>query len=253
VTAARCFAFRGAELLVAGESIPSEAALAAAGLPIGDPVPVAADAVAVALPEDTRAPEGLILIDLWDLGDQVDRGTWRLAGRAYQLVEWQRAHMFCGRCGGPTQPHDRETAKVCTECCELFFPRLNPAVIVLIEHQGKLLLARSPHFPPGMYSAIAGFVEPGETLEETVAREVREEVGVEVADVRYFGSQQWPFPSSLMLGFTARYAGGELRLEDPEVADARWFGPDDLPVLPPPISIARDLIEDFLARARVAR
>jgi NAD+ diphosphatase len=246
----RIFAFRSDELLVAGDRVPDEKALADAGIDLGERLPVGTDAVAAPVPADAQAPEGFAFTTLWDLGEATDRATWRLAGRAFQLVEWRRSHAFCGRCGAPTRPHEREAAVACADCTALYFPRLNPAVIVLIEHDGKMLLARSPQFPPGMYSAIAGFVEPGETLEETAVREVREEVGIEIADLRYFASQQWPFPSSLMLGFTARYAGGELRLDDPEVTDARWFGPDDLPVLPPPISIARDLIDHFLARHR---
>ncbi len=243
-----CFAFRGDELLVRGEDVPRLEALTDAGVAVGEPLPVADGAVAAILPIDAPPPGGFAFTGLWELGELIDRATWRLAGRAFQIVDWHRSHAFCGRCGAPTGRHDRESARHCARCRALYFPRLNPAVIVLIERGDRMLLARSPQFPPGMYSAIAGFVEPGESLEETVAREVREEVGVEVADLRYFGSQQWPFPSSLMLGFTAHYAGGELRLTDREVTDARWFGAGDLPVLPPPISIARELIDAFLAR-----
>jgi NAD+ diphosphatase len=243
-----CFAFRGDELLVRGEDVPCLGALADAGVAVGELLPVAEGAVAAILPIDARPPGGFAFTGLWELGELVDRDTWRLAGRAFQIVDWHRSHAFCGHCGAPTERHDRESALHCARCRALYFPRLNPAVIVLVERDDRMLLARSPHFPPGMYSAIAGFVEPGESLEETVAREVREEVGIEVTDLRYFGSQQWPFPSSLMLGFTARYAGGELRLTDREVIDARWFGVGDLPVLPPPISIARELIDGFLAR-----
>ena len=243
-----CFAFRGDELLVRGAAIPALDALADAGVPIGEQLRVTEDVVAAIVPDEVAAPDGFTFTGLWELGALVDRATWRLAGRAFQILDWHRSHVYCGRCGAPTERHDRESARHCPNCRAYYFPRLNPAVIVLIERGDRMLLVRSPHFPPGMYSAIAGFVEPGESLEETVAREVREEVGLEIDELRYIGSQQWPFPSSLMLGFTARYAGGELRLDDPEVVDARWFGADDLPVLPPPISIARSMIEDFLAR-----
>jgi NAD+ diphosphatase len=129
----------------------------------------------------------------------------------------------------------------------IFYPRLSPAAIVLIRHGDKVLLARSPGFPPGMYSVLAGFVEPGESIEETIYREIREEVGVEVTNVRYFGSQPWPFPNSLMIGFTADYAGGELRKDPEEIEDAGWYSIDDLPVLPPKVSIARAMIDQFVA------
>ena len=119
-------------------------------------------------------------------------------------------------------------------------------MITLISDGDRMLLARSPHFAPGVYSTIAGFVEPGESLEETVVREIREEVGVEVRNVRYFGSQPWPFPNSLMIGFTAEYVSGEIRFDGVEIEDARWFTAEDLPRLPAPLSIARRLIDDFL-------
>ncbi len=144
--------------------------------------------------------------------------------------------------------HPTERAKECPQCGLLAFPRLSPAVIVLVQRQGELLLARPYHFTPGMYSVIAGFVEPGETLEEAVVREVREEVGIAIKDIRYFRSQPWPFPHSLMIGFTATYAGGEISLDDTEIEDAGWFRPDNLPTLPGKISIARTLIDWFLAK-----
>jgi NAD+ diphosphatase len=124
-------------------------------------------------------------------------------------------------------------------------------MIVAVEREDEILLARSPHFPPGIYSVLAGFVEPGESAEEAVEREVMEEAGIEVEDVRYFGSQPWPFPNSLMLGFTARYAGGEIRLEDDEIEDARWFRANDMPnFFPGRMSISQWLIHDFLERNR---
>ena len=132
----------------------------------------------------------------------------------------------------------------CPSCGLLAFPRLAPAIIVLVTRDdGKALLARGVNFPVPMYSCLAGFVEPGETMEQAVHREVREEVGIEVKDVAYWGSQPWPFPHSLMLGFTATYAGGELVLDEGEIMDAQWHGPDDLPMIPPGMSIARRLID----------
>ncbi len=171
-----------------------------------------------------------------------------MAGRAKQIVEWDRTHRFCGRCGTETGSGPSELAKECPRCEMLFFPRLSPAAIVLVRRGEGVLLARSPGFPPGMYSVLAGFVEPGESIEETIEREIREEVGIEVGNVRYFGSQPWPFPHSLMIGFTADYAGGELRTDPTEIEDADWCPADDLPDLPPKVSIARAMIDRFVAQ-----
>ena len=197
---------------------------------------------------DAEPPEGMAFHGLRRLWGLLPEEAWRLAGRAVQLLDWDRNHRFCGRCGTPTERHPTERARVCPRCSLQAFPRLSPAVITLVEDGDRMLLARSPHFAPGVYSTLAGFVEPGESLEEAVVREVREEVGVELADLRYFGSQPWPFPNSLMIGFLARYAGGEIRRQEEEIEDARWFTADDLPGLPSPMSIARRLVEDFLAR-----
>jgi NAD+ diphosphatase len=123
-------------------------------------------------------------------------------------------------------------------------------VIVLIEHGNKVLLSRSPHFPKGMYSIQAGFVEPGENLEQAVEREILEEVGVYIENVTYFGSQPWPFPNSLMIGFTATYAGGELTIDKTEIEDAGWYTYDALPAIPPPLSIARKLIDHFVEKQK---
>ncbi len=188
-------------------------------------------------------------VPLMGLHGQVDEARWTLAGRAVQLVEWERTHRFCGRCGTPTEPAPGERARRCPACGLLAFPRLAPAVITLIERDGQALLARGRAFPVPMYSCIAGFVEPGETLEEAVHREVREEVGVELADVRYTASQPWPFPHSLMIGFEATWASGDIEIDDHEIVDAAWFSPDDLPMIPPPMSIARTLIDRWLSRA----
>jgi NAD+ diphosphatase len=130
----------------------------------------------------------------------------------------------------------------------MHYPRLNPAAIVLVQKGDQILLARSPGFPQGLYSVLAGYVEPGESIEETVAREIGEEVGIEVRNVRYFGSQPWPFPHSLMIGFTADYADGELSPDPGEIEDAGWYTTDDLPQLPPETSIARAMIDDFVTR-----
>lgn len=170
-----------------------------------------------------------------------------LAGRATQLLDWQRQHRFCGQCGQPTQAKPDEFAMQCAHCGLLAYPRISPAIMVLVRDGEKLLLARSPHFKPGVFSALAGFVEPGETLEACAAREVREEVGVEIRNLRYFASQPWPFPNSLMVAFFADYAGGEIQPKADEIEAAGWFLPSALPVLPEPISISRRLIDAALA------
>jgi NAD+ diphosphatase len=182
---------------------------------------------------------------LWGALDEV---TWTLAGRAVQLVEWQRTHRFCGRCAAATEPARGERARRCPACGLLAFPRLAPAMITLVERDdGRVLLARNKNFGIPMFSLLAGFVEPGETLEGAVDREVHEEVGVVVDDIRYWGSQPWPFPHSLMIGFRARYVSGELVLQEDEIAEAGWFAHDDLPMVPPTMSIAGRMIEAWIA------
>jgi NAD+ diphosphatase len=188
--------------------------------------------------------------DLRALWGTLDEATWTLAGRAAQLVDWDRTHRWCGQCATATEPARGERARRCPRCGLVAFPRLAPAVIVLIERDdGRILLARSPTFPAPFFSLLAGFVEPGETLEEAVAREVAEEVGVAVGDITYWGSQPWPFPHSLMVGFRARYRGGDLVLQADEIAEAGWFCPDDLPMTPPTMSIAGRMIAEWAGTA----
>jgi NAD+ diphosphatase len=175
-----------------------------------------------------------------------DEGFFYLAGRAVQIIDWDRTHQFCGRCGSKTRTHPTERAKECLQCGLLHFPRLAPAIIVLVRRGREVLLARARRFDTPMYSVIAGFVEPGETLEQAVVREVREETGIMVMDIRYFGSQPWPFPHSLMVGFTANYASGEIKVNDSENLDVKWFTADNLPPIPDKVSIARKLIDCFL-------
>ncbi len=170
-----------------------------------------------------------------------------LAGRAAQVLEWDRTHRFCGVCATETTLQPGERARVCPACGHSAYPRLSPAMMALVWRPGELLLARSPHYPAGMYSALAGFVEAGESLEECVHREVAEEVAVSVQDLRYYGSQSWPFPNSLMVAFTARWTGGEIVPQAGEIEHARWFSLDALPNIPPRFSIAGHLIRDTLA------
>ncbi|HET6875101.1 MAG TPA: NAD(+) diphosphatase [Acidimicrobiales bacterium] len=202
-----------------------------------------------AVEADAEPDPDLMFVDLMSLFGMVDEPTWIAAGRAVQLVEWDRNHRYCGRCGAGTERMDSERARRCPSCALQAFPRLAPAVITLVEREdGRVLLARNARWPTAMYSCLAGFVEPGETLEAALRREVEEEVGVRVGDVRYFSSQPWPFPHSLMVGFHASYAGGEITVDGEEISEANWFGPDELPQLPGRISIARKLIDDWLGR-----
>jgi NAD+ diphosphatase len=168
-----------------------------------------------------------------------------VAGRANQMIHWARTHQFCGLCGHVTRDAENERAKVCPACGLINYPRVSPAIIVAVINDDRILLARSTRIGASFYSVLAGFVEPGETLEECVSREICEEVGLRVTDIRYFGSQPWPFPNALMVAFTARYAGGEIRLNPSEIAAADWFSAGALPPVPGRWSIARRLIDWF--------
>ncbi len=185
-------------------------------------------------------------VPLMALGARMTPDEWSAAGRAVQLVEWARTSRYCGRCGTATDMATGERAVRCPACGLLAYPRLAPAVIVLIRRGDEVLLARNGRFPGKMFSTVAGFVEPGETLEDAVHREVAEEVGVALGDVRYVASQPWPFPHSLMLGFEADWASGEIEVDGDEIVEAAWFGRDTLPPIPPPLSIARRLIDGWL-------
>ena len=195
-------------------------------------------------------PAGHAWEGLRTLFSVLDDAHFALAGRAIQLVDWDRSHRYCGRCGTPTEAKAEERARVCPACRLSAYPRIAPAVMALVRREGEILLGRSPHFPPGMYSALAGFVEPGETLEQCLAREVEEEVGVQVSRIRYFASQPWPFPNSLMIAFVCDWMGGEIRPQAGEIEDAKWFNVLQLPKLPSRISIARRLIDAVVNEMR---
>jgi NAD+ diphosphatase len=176
-----------------------------------------------------------------------------MAGRAAQVIEWADTHRYCGRCATAMQRIPNERCMRCPKCGFLGYPRISPAIIVLVRRGDEALLARGARFPGVFYSTLAGFVEIGESLEETIAREVREEVGIEVKATRYFGSQPWPFPHSLMVGYFAEWAGGEIHPDGNEILDARWFRATELPPIPPPLSIARRLIDAWIADVPPAR
>ncbi len=205
----------------------------------------------VDVPQHTDEPDDHLWVPLRQLYGKIDDELWTVAGRAEQIVQWDRTHRFCGRCGTPTESQTQERSRKCPSCGQLAYPRLSPAVITLVTRgegdDEEALLAWGRQFPGRFFSTLAGFVEPGENLEQCVAREIMEEVGVVVDQITYFGSQPWPFPNSLMLGFTARYVSGELVLQEEEIVEAGWFRADALPPCPRGVmSIAGALIESWL-------
>src|SRR5215213_2710731 len=251
------FVFRGGEVLVRAEFADGSVIPRLSGPADLDLEPVRTSFIgqlggehvyAVELPDDAIAPDSHSFRGLRALYGLVDDHIFALAGRASQILEWERNHQFCGRCGTPTEPAPGERAKRCPACGLLNFPRLSPAVIVLVEHGDDVLLARHTRSTDGMYALLAGFVEPGESIEEAIRREIREESGIEVDRLSYFGSQPWPFPHQLMIGFTAQYAGGEIDIDGVEIADARWFTANAMPKVPPRLSIARRLIDAYAAK-----
>jgi NAD+ diphosphatase len=187
-----------------------------------------------------------LIENLRALHDRLDEVVFGVAGRAVQIVHFASVHRFCGRCGTATARAESERCMRCPRCELTVYPRVSPAIIVLVRPCAEALLARSSRFATGFYSTLAGFVEPGESLEETLRREVREEVGVEITNIRYFGSQPWPFPHSLMVGFVADHASGDIVVDGEEIEDARWFRADALPPVPPRLSIARRLIDAWV-------
>jgi NAD+ diphosphatase len=201
-------------------------------------------------PADTL-PSGYGLSGLRDLFGRLPVEWLAVAGRGLQVIEFHRTHRFCGACASPTDLHDEGRARRCPACTLVAYPRIAPAMMALVKRdtagRRELLLARGSRFPGAFYSALAGFVEPSESVEDCIHREIREEVGLRVRDVRYFASQSWPFPHSLMLAFLADYDGGEIVCQPGEIVDAQWFPLDRLPALPGSISVARRLINHAIA------
>ena len=249
------FVFRGAQLLVReGDlALPQPDVVASMGIPDDRALPVGRlDETYVRsawLDAEAQPPAGHEFRGLRGLFGRFDDDRLALAGRAYQVAEWARTHRYCGVCGKPMHKAGGERVMRC-ECGHTNYPRIAPAMMVLVRRGPAILLARNAAVAPGgRMSALAGFLDPGESVEDAVHREVMEEVGLRVKDLRYFGSQSWPFPGSLMIAFTAEYAGGEIQCDPIEIAEAHFFGPGDkLPELPPAQSISRALIEANLPR-----
>ena len=199
--------------------------------------------VARHLPDDFDMPQKYQLVPVRDLVSHWTTNQFEQTSRALQLLEWKRNHQFCSRCGNKAEQQGNENAMRCPACKYSQYPRIQPCVIVAITKGPQILLARSVRRHTSMYGLIAGFVEIGETLEQAVARETLEEVGIELKNIEYMASQPWPFPSNLMLAFKAEYAGGDLVLQRDEIADANFFDFDNLPIIPPKGSIAYWLID----------
>ncbi len=199
---------------------------------------------------ESDEPQGYEFDNLWAFLGRVDEPVFNLIGKAKQIVDWDNDHRFCGQCGEQTERSSGDRSRRCPACRRMFYPRLSPSIICCIRRGRDILLAKNAQSRGDFYSTIAGFIEPGESIEEAVHREVKEEVGLNVMNLQYISSQPWPFPNSLMLGFHAEYESGDILLQEEEIADARWFDIDALPNRPMGVSIAGRLIDSTIARIR---
>ncbi|KOF57134.1 MULTISPECIES: NAD(+) diphosphatase [Clostridium] len=195
--------------------------------------------------DETNLSEGFEFISLREIGAIMDEEIFEAAGRASEILNWDRNHRFCGRCGSKTENKKDEMAKICPKCGNIMYPVICPAIIVGITNGDKILLAHNSNFKNNMYSLIAGFVETGENLKSAVKREIFEEVGIKVKNIRYYKSSSWPFPNSLMIGFFAEYDSGEIKVDGKEIMAADWFTKDNFPNLPKKFSLARKIIDEF--------
>lgn len=207
--------------------------------------------LACSVSPDFGVPEGWKALGIRSLFGQLEETEYGLSGYASQLLGWQRSSRFCGACGNPTELVGGDWGKRCTNCKHTTYPHVTPAVLALVHDGDQILLTHKPGWGK-MYSLIAGFVEPGESLEECLHREVLEEAGLTLTDAVYRGSQPWPFPHQIMIGFWAKYLEGQIKLDDAELDDARWFHVDDLPPMPPKLSLSRQLIDSWVAERRPA-
>jgi NAD+ diphosphatase len=246
------FAFRGADTLVRPDSRLERGVVdldcAAAALPEpAERLAFPSGPVVESFAPTAEAPDGWEWRPFRSVIGALPEAEWITAARALAYVNWRASTKYCGRCGAPNGDKPDEIARLCPACGALSFPRISPAVLAVVRRGDRLLLARNASFKAGTWSVLAGFVEPGETLEGCVKREVREEVSIEVEPRAYLGSQPWPFPDQLMIGMTAEWVSGELAPDGVEIAEAGWFGPGDLPPLPMPGSLSRRLIDAALA------
>ena len=202
--------------------------------------------VYIELTNPATPPSTLTRFHLRECATLLEPDTFKAIGKAKQLHAWQQTHLFCGRCGTPTLSADNDKARACPRCDLMAYPRISPCVLVAIHKDQQILLARSPHFRPELYSVLAGFIEAGESAEECAMREVYEEVGLHIGPLDYFGSQPWPFPNQLMLAYSAPYLSGTLNLDPIEIEDAGWFSPDQLPQLAEPHTLSNQLIQHVI-------
>lgn len=229
--------------------LPDDAELRALGVELdgGHRLGTLDETDAIVVPHRGEIPAPFEVLSLRHLAALLEPTLFGVAGRALHAADWLTTSRFCGRCGTKTEHADGERCRVCPACSLRIYPRISPAIITLVRKGDLALLASNAKFPGVFYSTLAGFADIGESLEETLVREVREEVGIEVGNVRYFGSQPWPFPNSLMIAFTASYVSGKIVIDPTELSDAKWFAADALPTIPPPLSIARQLIDAWVA------
>jgi NAD+ diphosphatase len=256
----RTFVFRGDQLLVraADLSLPDDDELVSIGMRVSVVYPVGqlGEHYCRTAPVEAHMnpAEGYVFSGLRALFGAMNEQLLSVAGRAFQIAEWVRTHRYCGVCATPMNTVSGERCFRCPACGHLAYPRISPAMMVLVRRGEEILLAKHSATRTNRFTALAGFLEAGESVEDAIHREVFEEVGLAVKDLRYFASQSWPFPHSLMIAFTAEYAGGELALDANEIAEARWFGPDDeLPEIPAGISIASELINAHLPPGHARR